>query len=222
MNFSPLELFRKARRNTLPEQIWACVAAALTATFYFYEYQFESVLHIRTPLLLCMAAAIFVIWTICSFSSGRSEQFGFAIFTFIYWGFPFIYTLYYSGRDNLKHYNKWLSMLNKSMTAVLCNPFSEAAAKVHTTPQTIASALVFISMMSYIGGLLLGRYFDSKAQKGSVTGTQDVTVSSEKPETAPVPEREPGAIPAFISALKLKFFSKQEPEPEAESEPEPK
>lgn len=165
MKYSPLELFIKARKNTLPEQIWVCVAAALTATFYFYEYQYEQHFPVREPFLLCMAAVIFVVWIICSLFSGRDGRFGFAIFTFAYWGLPFVYTLFYAGRDNVRGYDKWLSLLNKIATALLCNPFSEASGKMNMAPQAMAAALVFISLIAYMGGFFLKRWYTAKHDK---------------------------------------------------------
>ena len=167
MKYSPLELFVKARKSTLPENIWVCVAAALTSTFYFYEYQYESFAHIRRPLLLIMTAVIFVIWIVCSLLSGRDGRFGFAVFTFLYWELPFIYTLYYAGRNNVKDYNKWLSLLNKICTAMLCNPFSEASEKINMTPQTMAELLVIVSLAVYLGAFFLKRWCDAKAADGS-------------------------------------------------------
>lgn len=167
MKYSPLELFVKARKNTLPENIWVCVAAALTSTFYFYEYQYESFAHIRRPLLLIMTAVIFVIWIVCSLFSGRDGRFGFAVFTFLYWELPFVYTLYYAGRNNVKHYNKWLSLLNKICTAMLCNPFSEASEKINMTPQTMAELLVMVSLAVYLGAFFLKRWCDAKAADSS-------------------------------------------------------
>ncbi len=168
MKYSPMELFIKARKNTLPEQIWVCIAAALTSTFYFYEYQYERFAPIRAPFLLFMTVVIFAVWIICSFFSGRDGRFGFAVFTFLYWGIPFVYTLFYAGRDNLRGYNKWLSMLNKISNALLCNPFSEASGKLNTSPQVMAAALVLISLACYIAGLLLKRrYVMSMADKSA-------------------------------------------------------
>ncbi len=170
MKYSPMELFIKARKNTLPEQIWVCIAAALTSTFYFYEYQYEAHAPIRAPFLLFMTAVIFVIWIICSFFSGRDGRFGFAIFTFLYWGLPFVYTLYYAGRDNVRNYDKWLSLINKIAGAMLCNPFSEASGRLNIAPQAMAALLVLISLACYIGGLLLKHRYTARFEDNSGEG----------------------------------------------------
>lgn len=162
MRFDPVELFIKARKNTLPESIMVCIAAALTSTFYFYEYQYEKYFPLREPLLLCMTGAIFLIWISCSLFSGRDGRFGFAIFTFAYWAVPFVYTLYYAGRDNLRQYNKWLAMVNKICTAMLNNPFSEVAGKTNTVPQTFAALLVMISLAFYMLGFFIRQKYDEK------------------------------------------------------------
>ncbi len=162
MKLSPIDIFLKARRNTLPESIMVCIAAALTSTFYFYEYQYEQHGNIREPFLLFMSAAIVVIWLSCSLFAGRDGRFGFAVFTFVYWTVPYTYTLYYAGRDNVKQYDKWLSMLNKICSALVDNPFSAVAAKIKTAPSTIAALLVMISLGVYMLGFFLKQRIDAK------------------------------------------------------------
>lgn len=168
--FSPMQLFLKARKNTLPENIWVCIAAALISTFYFYEYQYEKFAPIREPLLLGMTAVIFVIWIICSLLSGRDGRFGFAIFTFAYWGVPYAYTIFYANRDNLEHYNKWLALINRICSAMLCNPFSEVSERTNIAPQVFAALLVIISLAIYIGGFFLKRRYDAKLADNSGDG----------------------------------------------------
>ncbi len=177
MKFSPLDLFLKARKNTLPENILVCMAAALTSTFYFYEYQYEKFFPIREPILLCMTGAIFLIWISCSFFAGRDGRFGFAVFTFVYWAVPFVYTLYYAGRDNVRQYNKWLSLINKAFTAMLSNPFSTVAEKTNTVPQTYAALLVMISLAVYMLGFFIMRRLDEKY--GDDNGNYDGEYSGE-------------------------------------------
>lgn len=166
MRFSPVELFLKARKNTLPESILVCIAAALTSTFYFYEYQYEKFFPLREPLLLFMTAAIFLIWISCSLFAGRDGRFGFAIFTFAYWAVPFVYTLYYAGRDNVRQYNKWLALINKICSGLLNNPFSTVAEKTNTVPQTYAALLVMISLAVYMLGFFIRRRLEEKYGDG--------------------------------------------------------
>lgn len=168
--YSPMQLFLNARKNTLPENIWVCIAAALIPTFYFYEYQYESFGSIREPLLLIMAPVIFILWISCSLFSGRDGRFGFAIFTFVYWGLPYAYTLFYAGRDNIRQYNKWLAMINKVCSALLCNPFSEVSSKTNIAPQVFAALLVIISLAVYMGGFFLKHRFDAKLADNSGEG----------------------------------------------------
>lgn len=155
-----LERFVKGKTNTLAENIIICAATALAGTFYFYEYAYGE----KVRMFACLAITVLtaLIWVICSVKSGRDGKIGFLIFAFLYWSVPYIYILWYGSRDNLRDYNKWLSMSNRIAGAMLNNPFSEAAEKLKTSPVTLAAVLLIIVMIAYVAGFLLKMRYESK------------------------------------------------------------
>ena len=155
------ERFIRGGKNTLSENIIVCLAAALAGTFYFYEYYYESRFAVHTGLSLAITAAIFVIWLICAAFSGKDGKIGFIIFSFLYWSVPYLYLLYYYSRDNVANYSKWLSMFSKICTALLYNPFYEAAKKMGTDSVTLAAILLICVMGVYVAAFFIKRSYDS-------------------------------------------------------------
>ena len=156
------ERFIKGGKNTLSENMIVCIAAALAGTFYFYEYYYESQFALHTNLSLVISAVIFVIWLICAAFSGKDGKIGFVVFAFLYWSLPYIYLLYYSSRDNLSNYSKWLALLKRAATAMLYNPFYEAAKKFGTDPVTLAAVLLICIMGVYVAAYFVRRSYDNE------------------------------------------------------------
>lgn len=167
------ERFIKGGKNTLSENIIVCIAAALAGTFYFYEYYYESRLALHTNLSLCISAVIFVIWLICAAFSGKDGKIGFIIFSFLYWSVPYVYLLYYSSRDNLTGYSKWLAMFKRIASAMLYNPFYEASKKLETDPVTLAAVLLICIMGVYIAAFFVRRSYDNGIQESMEADDND-------------------------------------------------
>lgn len=110
-------LFGKS--NNLFENIVLCLAITLTCAFYYYD-RYNSFMDAGRVIV---AVLIFLVWIIGAFSSGKGKQWGFLIFTGSYWLIPHLYMLYYSGRDNLRDYNKYLSLINKISDILVNKPF---------------------------------------------------------------------------------------------------
>lgn len=166
------ERFIKGGKNTLFEDIIICIAAALAGTFYFYEYYYESQFALHTRLSLAITVVIFVIWLICAAFCGKEGKIGFVIFSFLYWSVPYLYLLYYHSRDNVKEYSKWLAMLSDIFTAVLYNPFYEAAKKLGTDAVTLAAILLICVMGVYVAAYFVRRSYDS-AREDSLEDDDD-------------------------------------------------
>ena len=156
-----LEKFVKCRKNTLAENIFICLAAALAGTFYFYEYYYGARIHNILCVLITVVLA--AVWLVCSALSGKEKKIGFIIFAFLYWSIPYVYTLWYSSRDNLHDYNKWLAMSNRIAKALLCNPFDTAAEKTGTTSVVYAAVLLVLVMAVYVAAFLIREKYDKTA-----------------------------------------------------------
>ena len=127
MKLRPVDIFLKSGKNTAVENCFACLLISLVGTFFYYEYFFEIRIAIHGIFTWLIAAAMLLLWTKCALICGRDRKFGFAIFAFAYWGFPYMYIIYYSGRDNLRGYNKWLAMTNR-----IVERFKEMGGELHT------------------------------------------------------------------------------------------
>lgn len=171
MKVGLLERFASGVKCTLPENIAVCTAAALAGTFYFYEYYYGERLH--TAACLAITALIAVIWLVCSVCSGRDRRVGFIVFSFLYWGAPYVYILWYGTRDNLHDYNKWLAAISKAAKALLYNPFYTAAEKLGSSPAVLASVLLIFVMAGHIAGYLLYRAYEKRKETSSDTGTEE-------------------------------------------------
>ena len=156
-----LDKFMNGRKSRLPESIILCAAASLAGMFYYSEHFYGETVH--TVICLGLTAVIAAMWLICAACCGRDGRYGFVIFAFLYHSVPFFYTLWYSGRDNLHNYNKWLAMGNKAAKALLLDPFREASARLGCEPVLLAAILLSAVMCTYIAALLIKRNYDNRA-----------------------------------------------------------
>ena len=111
--------FLFGKSNKLYENIILCLAITLACSFGYYD-RYNSFMEFGRIIL---AILIFVIWVVGAFSSGKSKQWGFLIFTGTYWLLPHLYMLYYNTRDNVRGYNKYLSLTNKISDILVNKPF---------------------------------------------------------------------------------------------------
>jgi uncharacterized membrane protein (DUF4010 family) len=169
-----IELLTAGKHDTLTENIIVCAAAALAGTFYAHEYYYEQQFGLHTEICLILTAIIAVIWPVCAFHSGTKGKAGFAVFTLVYWGMPFAYTLYYASRDNLHDYSKWLAMINRAAGAMLKDPFRAASDKLSASPETLAAVLTALTALAYLAGTAVCIY--RRKQHG------DVGISDDKNE----------------------------------------
>ena len=158
--FSLAQILMRRGKNTLPENIFVCVGAALAGTFYYYDHQTRLPENFHIIMCLLVTAVIFVTWLVCSAQSGKDSKLGFAVFTFIYWGAPYIYTIYYENRTG--GYSKWLAIFNRIARALLINPFSDAGEKLNMGPQFMAAVLVLLSMLTFMGGFFAKHLYDKR------------------------------------------------------------
>ena len=102
-------------KNSTLENILLCLAVSLAGSFMFFEH-YKAFMDTVRPLVTVL---IFVTWAVCGFASGKKKSIGFAVFGGAYWLIPYLYMLFYSARDNVRGYSKWLSLLNKTADMLL-------------------------------------------------------------------------------------------------------
>ncbi|MBQ9384660.1 MAG: hypothetical protein IJT87_10545 [Ruminiclostridium sp.] len=155
-----LDKFINGRKSSLPECMILCAAASLAGTFYCSEHFYGET--VRTAVCLVLTAITAAVWLICAACCGRDGKYGFTIFAFLYHSVPFFYTLWYSGRDNLHDYNKWLAMCNKAAKALLLDPFLELSERLGCETVMIPAILLTAVMAAYTAAFLIKRSYDSK------------------------------------------------------------
>ena len=158
--------FMLSRKNSTLENILLCAAISLAGSFVFFEHR-NSLVDAARPFVTVL---IFVTWAVCGFSSGKNKSIGFAVFGGAYWLIPYLYMLYYSGRDNVRGYSKWLSLLNKYADLLFNKPFEAAAEKMQTEIWMLVVTLVIVTGSAYFIGMNLHSIYESGAVDSSLGG----------------------------------------------------
>lgn len=147
-----------SKKNSTLENILLCLAVSLAGSFIFFEHS-NSVMDAARSFVTIL---IFVTWAVCGLSSGKRRSIGFAIFGGAYWLIPYLYMLFYSSRDNVRGYSKWLSLLNKTADLLFNKPFEAAAGNMHTECYMFVITLVVITASAYFIGMNLHSIYESK------------------------------------------------------------
>ncbi|MGN0655434.1 MAG: hypothetical protein ACI4KR_01440 [Ruminiclostridium sp.] len=150
--------FMISKKNSSLENILLCAAISLAGSFIFFERS-NSMVDAARPFVTVL---IFVTWAVCGFASGKNKSIGFAIFGGAYWIIPYLYMLYYSGRDNVRGYSKWLSLLNKAADLLFNKPFEAAAEDMHTEILMFVVTLVIVTASAYFIGMNLHSIYESR------------------------------------------------------------
>lgn len=143
-----VEKFLFGKNNSLLENIVLCVAVTLASAFVYYDH-YNSFAGVLRVLLVAM---LFIGWIAAGFSSGRKRKYGFLIFTGAYWLIPNLYMIFYSLRDNVRGYSKWLSLLNKTADILVCKPIGFIAEKTACSEYMYEVVLVVIAVSAYFIG----------------------------------------------------------------------
>ena len=157
------------KKNTTLENILICFAAALAGTYYYYERSKDFLIYF--PYIITVL--IFAVWMGCALVSGKDRKLGFLIFAYAYWLLPYIYTLYYASRNNVKNYSKVLTMIDEIAEALLKNPFALAAEKLRLDTVAMAALLMMCVMICYTAGYFLAFYYEKSLGKKRDDGPED-------------------------------------------------
>ena len=130
--------------SSLSENMILCIAAALAASFYSYEYYQPWAGAAR----IAVTAVLVIVWIYCGFVSGRDGKKGFAVFAAAYWTIPLVYTYLYGLRDNVSGYSRILDFLNKTAMLISQRPFAEIPA----LPSVCVLSMAIIVISAYFAG----------------------------------------------------------------------
>lgn len=150
--------FMENRSFNAAERIMMCAFIALSGTFYFYDF-YQSFSDIARVVI---TALIFLVWFWCALCAGKDKQFGFIIFGYLYWVIPFVYTLYYNSRDNVRGYSKWLSLFNKIADMLFVKPFEFVSAKAESSPTTFACIVLGGTTLLFVAGFIMRIFYERK------------------------------------------------------------
>lgn len=156
-----IELFMASGRDRAFSVMMICAAAALTGTFYYYDRQYS----FSTDICVSITFVIFFVWLLFALLSGKDRRIGFIVFSYAYWLIPYLYVLFYNSRDNVRNYDKWLSMINRIASAILKNPFYVAANRLRTDPTVLAAVLLMSVMIFYVLGNFIAYFYDKNFVK---------------------------------------------------------
>jgi len=131
-------------KSSLSENMILCIAAALAASFYSYEYYQPWAGAAR----IAVTAVLVIVWAYCGFVSGRDGKKGFAVFAAAYWIIPLVYTYLYGLRDNVSGYSKILDFLNRAAMLISRRPFAEIPA----LPSVCVLSMAVIVLSAYFAG----------------------------------------------------------------------
>ncbi len=159
-----VEKYLFGKSNSLTENIVLCIAVTLASAFvYFDRYN-----GFAGALRALLAVVIFAGWIAAGFSCGKNRKFGFLIFTGAYWLIPNLYMLFYSLRDNVRGYSKWLSMFNKTADILVCKPFGFIAEKTACSEYMYEIVLVVIAVSAYFIGRSLKTVLSKDSDGGLI------------------------------------------------------
>lgn len=132
------------RKSSLSENILLCIAAALAASFYSYEYYQPWAGAAR----IAVTAVLVIVWAYCGFISGKNGRKSFSVFAAAYWIVPLMYTYFYGMRDNVSGYSKILDFLNRAAMLIAQRPFAEIPA----LPSVCILSMTVIVLSAFFAG----------------------------------------------------------------------
>ncbi|MBQ4311236.1 MAG: hypothetical protein II773_06580 [Oscillospiraceae bacterium] len=165
---SLLKRFVKEKKVSDAEKMILCVIVSLSAMFYWHENHIPHAGIIRLFLTGVMAA----MWIWCAVISGRDKKASFPVFMCIYWMIPYAFAFYYPHRDNVRHYSKALSFVNRISKDIAFSPFSELSARTGVSITVLITVFLFCVVCCYILGYFI-RYRYDKAFPAKKTGTAE-------------------------------------------------
>ena len=160
-----IQRFVNGRKVSFIEKILLCVMASLSCMFYYYE---DHLSH-SGVIKLAVFCVMILVWLWCALISGRDKKMSFPVFSCIYWSVPYIFSAYYSFRDNVKHYSKALSFLNRTSSALTYAPFGNT----EEITEISAESQMMILLALIIGVYFLGYYVSSLCEKAYPENDKD-------------------------------------------------
>ena len=148
---SLLNRFVKRKSASPTEKMLLCAAISLSGTFYRYEEHFPHSGRIRNTVFLLMIMT----WICCAVNSDKDRRGFFPIFICIYWLVPYIFTFCYAARDNVKHYIKAFSFINRIAKDIVFAPFTQAVRSLNIGVNIMLTGFLFLIIAFYMFGFFL-------------------------------------------------------------------
>lgn len=175
LNGNALKNFVLNKKNNLTENIVLCLAITLSSAFFYFDnyYGFMGILRVIVAVML------FIVWTWCGFLSGKNKSWGFLVFTAAYWAIPYLYMLFYSMRDNVRGYSKWLSLFKKISDLLFDKPLRMVADFAKCDTYILILALIALVVLAYIIGVNISYVVQKNADDYSETPDEEADEEEE-------------------------------------------
>lgn len=183
-----LDGYMNTKRYNTAERILFCAAIALTGTFYYFD-RFNSFMGFGR---FAVALLIFAVWFWSAFSAGKDRQTGFIAFAYLYWTIPYLYTLWYGTRDNIREYSKWLALLNRISSYIFFKPFEEFGKMLNIGSDVLVCILLIVTAVLFITGITLSIVY-SKRRFAATNRSSTAETPNEENEASEV-----GSLRDFI------------------------
>ena len=176
LNSNAIKKFVLGRKNSLFENIVLCLAITLASAFFWFDsyHSFMGILRAVVSVLLMF------IWLWCGFLSGKDKKWGFLIFSGAYWLVPYLYTLYYSARDNIKDYNAVITMLYKFADLLFDKPMKTIAEFTNCGVHIWVLSLIILVGTAYYVGINVADVYKNKDKKESENAEDAVSSYDEQ------------------------------------------
>lgn len=174
-NDSLLKRFVNEKKVSAAEKMMLCVIASLSALFYWHENHIPHAGMIKLFVFGVMAA----VWIWCAVISGRDRKASFPVFMCIYWMLPYAFAFYYPHRDNVRHYSKALSFINRISKEIAFSPFSEVSVRTGISINILITIFLLCIVFFYVFGYLIRCRYE-KAFPAKRTETQDNDTETKK------------------------------------------
>ena len=176
-NSSLIQRFVNGKGTAFAERCLLCMAITVACIFYSFEDHYPHSDLIRIALFCLMAA----VWFVSAAESGKDKKPAFPVFMCIYWVLPYIFTLYYSVRDNVKHYLKPLSFINRVCKDLLFLPFEEVSKRLGIGSLPAMFGFFLCVAVFYVFGVMLrGRHDKAYIPQRMKTAGDNDTYETER------------------------------------------
>lgn len=162
-----IKKFVLGKQNSLFENICICVAVNLASAFIWFDNHY-----FYSDFLSWVASVLLVLmWLWCGFLSGKSKDWGFLVFSGIYWIVPYVYIQLYFSFDSIN--GPFAIMMYKYADMIFNMPLNTIAEFTNCGVHIWALSLVILTGTAYFVGINVADIYKDKEKPGYAEDTED-------------------------------------------------